>query len=357
MEVEIIHHLATTVLKHEKDLILASDACGNFDAMLALALGAERYNWTASQMTRSSIIRIADGRHPLMELVVPSFVPNDCDLGGDRDAPGSEDPEGSRVLVLTGPNHSGKSVLLKQVAIIVYLAQVGSFVPARRAVVGITDKIVTRISTRESLCHTQSAFAIDIRQIAQAMRCSTRMSLVLIDEFGKGTNPDDGAGLFAAVLDHFLSLGAEAPRLLAATHFHEVFEGGYLSAHEESLVLSHMSIQTCSEAVRAEDQITYLFKLVKGHSSSSFGGRCATLNGVPSTVVGRAEALSLRLSRNEDLCSLCVRLSLDEEKQLQCAERVARRFLHEDFDEISQGHRQFGSTLKTVLCSIISQGS
>ncbi|KAF4510494.1 hypothetical protein G6O67_002374 [Ophiocordyceps sinensis] len=260
MEVEIIHHLATSVLKHEKDLVLASDACGDFDAMLALALGAEKYNWTAPQMTRSNMIRIEDGRHPLMELVVPCFVPNDCDLGEDRESSGPGGPERRSVFVLTGPNHSGKSIFLKQVAIIVYLAHVGSFVPAGHAVVGMTDKIMTRISTRESMCRTQSAFAIDLRQVAQAMRCSTRMSLVLIDEFGKGTNPDDGAGLFAAVLDHFLSLGGHAPRLLVATHFHEIFEGHYLKMHG-NLLLSHMDVRTDWEALRAEDQITYLFKL------------------------------------------------------------------------------------------------
>lgn len=356
MEVEIIHHLATSVLKHEKDLVLASDACGDFDAMLALALGAEKYNWTAPQMTRSNMIRIEDGRHPLMELVVPCFVPNDCDLGEDRESSGPGGPERRSVFVLTGPNHSGKSIFLKQVAIIVYLAHVGSFVPAGHAVVGMTDKIMTRISTRESMCRTQSAFAIDLRQVAQAMRCSTRMSLVLIDEFGKGTNPDDGAGLFAAVLDHFLSLGGHAPRLLVATHFHEIFEGHYLKMHG-NLLLSHMDVRTDWEALRAEDQITYLFKLVRGHSSSSFGGRCAALNGVPSAIVGRAEALSLRLSRNEDLSSFGARLSVDEERQLHCAERVARRFLQEDFDEVPERPGQAESTLKMVLRSIISEGS
>ncbi|KAM4059327.1 mutS family protein [Hirsutella rhossiliensis] len=339
MEVEIIHHLATTVLKYEMDLVLASDACGDFDAMLALALGAEKYSWTAPRMTRSNMIQIEDGRHPLMELVVPCFVPNDCDLGGNRDTSGPGESEQASVFVLTGPNHSGKSIFLKQVAIIVYLAHVGSFVPAGRAVVGIADKIMTRISTRESMCRTQSAFAIDLRQVAQAMRCSTRMSLVLIDEFGKGTNPDDGA-----------------PRLLVATHFHEIFEGRYLNMHD-NLLLSHMDVRTDWAAQRTEDQITYLFKLVRGHSSSSFGGRCAALNGVPSAVVGRAEALSLRLSCNEDLSSFCARLSMEEERQLQCAERVARRFLQEDFDEITEGPGQAESTVKAVLCSIISEGS
>lgn len=324
--------------------------------MLALAIGADKYNWTAPQMTKADIIQIENGRHPLQELVVPSFVPNNTDLADGHETSRQEEPEPAQMLVLTGPNHSGKSIYLKQVAIIVYLSHIGSFVPAERAVIGITDKILTRISTRESVCRTESAFAIDLKQVAQAMRCSTRQSLVLIDEFGKGTNPDDGAGLLAAVLDHFLSLGAQAPKLLVATHFHELFEGRYLSGHA-GLLLGHMDVRTDWEADRVEDQITYLFKLTQGHSSSSFGGRCAALNGVPSVIVDRAEAISLLLSRNEDLSSSCARLSQEEERRLGVAESVARRFLEVDFGaEVSpDGHHD--STLKDVLCDILSTGT
>lgn len=185
------------------------------------------------------------------------------------------------------------------------------------------------------------------------MRSATRMSLVLIDEFGKGTNPDDGAGLLAAVLDHFLSLGPHAPRLLVATHFHELFEGGYQRGHE-GLVLSHMDVKTDWKADRIEDQVTYLFKLAQGHSSSSFGGRCAALNGVPGAVVDRAEAITLLLSRNEDLGSSCARLSQDEERRLEVVETVARRFLQADFggNVPRKGHDD-PATLKALLRDIL----
>ncbi|PNY29296.1 MutS protein [Tolypocladium capitatum] len=355
-EVEIIHHLATAVLEHEAALTTASDACGDFDAMLALAIGAEKYNWTAPQMTKAGIIQIENGRHPLQELVVPAFVPNDSDLCGGHETSRHGGLEPAQMLVLTGPNHSGKSIYLKQVAIIVYLSHIGSFVPADRAVVGITDKLLTRISTRESVCRTESAFAIDLKQVAQAMWCSTRQSLVIIDEFGKGTGPDDGAGLLAAVLDHFLSLGAQAPRLLVATHFHELFEAGYLGGHV-GLLLGHMDVRMDWEADRVEDQITYLFKLAQGHSSSSFGSRCAALNGVPGVIVDRAEAISLLLSRNEDLSSGCARLSQEEERRLEIAEAVARRFLAADFGGEVSPDEHHDSTLKDFLCDILSTGT
>lgn len=246
--------------------------------------------------------------------------------------PGSDGRQYPQALVLTGPNHSGKSVYLKQTAIIIYLAHIGSFVPASQATIGLTDKILTRISTRESMSGAESAFAIDLKQITLSTRCCTERSLVLVDEFGKGTNTDDGAALLAATLDYFLSLEQSAPRLLVATHFHEIFEGGYLEQHR-GLCLAHMDVRIDWDNSQVEDQVTYLFKLALGHSTSSFGNRCAALNGVPTSVVERAEAIGQLLARNEDLGAICTRLSETEEKQLEQAELTARRFLSESFDD------------------------
>lgn len=304
-------------------------------------------------MTRDNVVRINNGRHPLQELVVPSFVPNGCDLLGGAGISSPAVCEQTRMLALTGPNHSGKSIYLKQVAIIVYLAHVGSFVPADEATIGITDKILTRISTRESVNRTESAFAIDLNQVAQAIRSSTRRSLILLDEFGKGTNQDDGAGLLAATLDHFLSLGSNAPRMLVATHFHEIFDGRYFNQNA-NLLLGHMDVRTNWEAIDADNRVTYLFKLSRGHSSSSFGGRCAALNGVPSTIVDRSEAISLLLSRNESIGSAFETLSRDEEYRLGVAEGVARQFLQVDIgrNRTEEGHMHY-STIRSVLCDII----
>jgi DNA mismatch repair protein MSH5 len=124
------------------------------------------------------------------------------------------------MLIMTGPNYSGKSVYLKQVAVIVYMAHVGSFVPAESARIGITDKILSRVATRESVSRIQSAFMIDLQQVSLALSLATQRSLLIIDEFGKGTDSSDGAGLACAVFKHLLSLGTERPKVLGATHFH-----------------------------------------------------------------------------------------------------------------------------------------
>jgi DNA mismatch repair protein MSH5 len=124
------------------------------------------------------------------------------------------------MLILTGPNYSGKSVYLKQVALIVFMAHVGSFVPAESARIGLTDKILSRVTTRETVSRQQSAFMLDLQQISLALSLATRRSLLIIDEFGKGTESSDGAGLACAVMEHLLNLGTERPKVIGATHFH-----------------------------------------------------------------------------------------------------------------------------------------
>ena len=182
--------------------------------------------------------------HILQELTVSSFVANDTSLrGGEGDGASEEDADDSygtgtqpitssashhtyahkdsaSMLVLTGPNYSGKSVYLKQVALIVYMAHVGCFVPADSAKIGLTDNILSRVTTRETVSRVQSAFMMDLQQISLALSLATRRSLLIIDEFGKGTESSDGAGLACAVMEYLLSLGSERPKVVGATHFH-----------------------------------------------------------------------------------------------------------------------------------------
>ncbi|KAI9840473.1 MAG: MutS protein msh5, partial [Pleopsidium flavum] len=203
-EIEIVHELAQKVLEYEALLTVTSDICGELDSLLALVQGARMYKLTRPRITEENIIRIKGGRHPLQELTVPSYVANDAFLVG---GPGSEplagtgghenttifgssqlqsimeSTEGPSMLMMTGPNYSGKSVYLKQIALIVYMAHIGSFVPADGAKIGLTDKILTRIATRETVSKMQSAFMIDLQQVALATSLATRRSLVIIDEF------------------------------------------------------------------------------------------------------------------------------------------------------------------------------
>lgn len=234
-EIEISHELAQFVLEYETLLTNASDACGELDSILALAQGARSYKLRRPDVVNQNLLHIQGGRHLLQELSVPSFVPNDAFLVGGADikedygmAPASSisnqcKPTGKKspnMLILTGPNYSGKSVYLKQVALIVYMAHIGSYVPAEDARIGITDKILSRVATRETVSQRQGAFMIDLQQISQALNSMTPRSLLVIDEFGKGTDSISGAGLACAVFKHLIGMGTYRPKVIGATHFH-----------------------------------------------------------------------------------------------------------------------------------------
>jgi DNA mismatch repair protein MSH5 len=235
-EIEISHELAQFVLQYEELFTACSDVCGELDALLALAQGAKTYNLVRPRMTLENTIQIEKGRHILQERTVSQFIPNDTFVvGGAGNNESDADPrlglsscqsssvthEGKpSMLVLTGPNYSGKSVYLKQVALITFMAHVGCFVPAESAKIGLTDKILSRVTTRETVSRAQSAFMIDLQQISLSLNLATRRSLLIIDEFGKGTDASDGAGLACAVMEYLLGLGNERPKVIGATHFH-----------------------------------------------------------------------------------------------------------------------------------------
>lgn len=335
-EIEVIMGLAAAVLEHEEAILSAADLFGELDSLLALALAAEKYNWVAPRMTSSNVIDIVGGRHPLQELLVPSYIPNNCTMAGGCGTGGLEEDslppdrigKGSApsMLILTGPNNSGKSVYMKQVALIVYLAHTGSYVPATSATIGVTDRILTRIATRETVVNDESAFLVDLKQAAFSMNFATRRSLLLIDEFGKGTTSESGSALFAAYLTYFLDLGPERPKVLAGTHFHEVLENGLLKAGRD-VAFAHMDVRLDPQAEDVESQVTFLFHLLPGRGSSSLGVLCAATNDVPGDVIRRAEAIVALQERNENLVAACSDLSEEDKQGLAQAELVARRFL------------------------------
>ncbi|KAK6359117.1 MutS protein msh5 [Orbilia brochopaga] len=340
-EIEILYRLQERVLEYKDVMIACSNICAELDALMSLAHTAMEHNWVRPLMTDSNVVKISNGRHPLQERCVTVFVPNDTNIQGgagenaeninsnsmDED---DDDEAGKCMMIVTGPNFSGKSVYLKQVALIVYMAHIGSYVPAESATIGLTDAILTRIQTRESVTKTQSAFMIDLQQIAAALRLTSRRSLLIIDEFGKGTESTDGAGLACAVAEHLLELGAEAPKTLMTTHHHEIFENGFLEGHP-SLSHGQMRILLDRNADDARNQITYLYTLEKGRSISSFGTICAAMNGVDHSIVTRAEDLIIKLARGDDLASAITVLSPEEERDYGCAKHAATRFMALDF--------------------------
>ncbi|GME25550.1 DNA mismatch repair protein msh5 [Neofusicoccum parvum] len=355
-EIDITHELAQSILEHEDLLITTSDICAELDALLALSQGAKDHKLARPKVVADNVVQIRGGRHPLQELTVPSYVANDTLLVGSPDpelqverisseipttersnAPTSSTAmDGPKMLVLTGPNYSGKSIYMKQVALIVYMAHIGSFVPAESARIGLTDKILTRITAHESVSKIQSTFMIDLQQMSMALNAATPRSLLVIDEFGKGTDSNDGAGLVCGIFDYLLNLGNDCPKVLGATHFHEIFEEGYLLYHP-ALQFGHMEVRVDGTKNGVEDQITYLYNFRLGRSVSSFGTMCAAMNGISKEVVSRAEQLILVSVKGEDLVAACAVMPSGERAELEEAESIARAFLAADVGSHAHG--------------------
>lgn len=200
---------------------------------------AIRFNYTRPILSLDSSLDIVAGRHPIQEHIVENFIENDTRVSDTRG------------ILLSGPNASGKSIYLKQVALIIYMAQIGSFVPAKSATICLCDKILTRIQTRESVSKTSSSFMIDLNQISIILRNYTERSLVIIDEFGKGTESSNGIGLFCAVLENLVQ-SDHCPLIFCATHFHEIFA--------QDLFSSHLLEQKTMEIVQVGDGIDFLYR-------------------------------------------------------------------------------------------------
>ncbi|KAL2871981.1 MutS family protein MSH5 [Aspergillus lucknowensis] len=345
-EIEIVYDLAQRVLQFERVLVEASDVCGEIDSLLAMAQAVTSYNLVCPKMVQDNIIKIKGGRHILHELTVSSFLPNDAFLVGGRLEEHKMDhsqhaPEELRtgsnpsMLLLTGPNYSGKSVYMKQIALIVYLAQTGSFVPAESAEIGVVDKILVKSNSQDSVSQIQSTFMNDLQQISFDLRHITGRSLLLIDEFGKGTSENDGIGLACGILEYLLSL-EDAPKVIAATHFHEILANEFLRVRPR-LQLSHMEVRVSEETQEPDDQITYLYNFRLGRSDKSFGTICAALNGINQAIVDRANELASLSARGENLIAACAVLSAEEMQALQDADELARRFLAMDLSDACEG--------------------
>ncbi|OGP68672.1 MAG: DNA mismatch repair protein MutS [Deltaproteobacteria bacterium RBG_19FT_COMBO_43_11] len=253
------------------------------DALAALAEVAEKNRYICPEINGEDTIEIKDGRHPVVEAALKKegFVPNDCLL----------DLQSNRLLIITGPNMAGKSTYIRQIALIVLLAQMGSFVPAAYAKIGVVDKIFTRIGASDSLIKGQSTFMVEMTETAQILKNATSRSLVIIDEVGRGTSTFDGLSIAWAVAEYIHDLQqGKGVRAMFATHYHQLTD---LVATKEGVKNFNIAVKEWGE------KIIFLRKIMEGGTSRSYGIEVARIAGVPQEVIKRAKEILRNLEKGE----------------------------------------------------------
>jgi DNA mismatch repair protein MutS len=283
-ELEIMRELGAAVAESASILRSSAQAIGMIDALLSLAVSAVDLGWRRPEVNAGLRLSIKVGRHPLVENGLPAgtFVPNDLEL----------DPDTDQIVVLTGPNMAGKSTFLRQAAVIVLLAQCGSFVPAESAVVGLADRIFTRVGAHDDITAGMSTFMVEMTETANILNHATRSSLVIFDEVGRGTSTYDGLSIAQAVVEHLHESPKLGCRTLFATHYHE------LTALAERL--PHVSNQRV-EVLEDGETVRFLHRVVPGGADRSYGIHVAALAGLPSGVIARARQVLAELERQRPL--------------------------------------------------------
>jgi DNA mismatch repair protein MutS len=283
-ELEILRDLGSAVAESASILRSSAQAIGMVDALLSLAMTAEEHGWRRPEVNAGVRLSIKGGRHPLVERGLPAgvFVANDLEL----------DPDSEQIVILTGPNMAGKSTYLRQAAVIVLLAQCGSFVPAERAIVGLADRIFTRVGAHDDITAGMSTFMVEMTETANIINHATRSSFVILDEVGRGTSTYDGVSIAQAVVEHLHDSPKLGCRTLFATHYHE------LTALAERLPRVR---NERVEVLEDGETVRFLHRVVPGGADRSYGIHVAALAGLPSGVIARARQVLAELERQRPL--------------------------------------------------------
>ncbi len=257
-------------------------AVARLDVYASLALTAERNHYVRPKLNEKGLIDIKDGRHPVVEQMITNdlFIANDTYLDNGSHC----------ISVITGPNMAGKSTYMRQTALIVLMAQVGSFVPAKSANIGIVDRIFTRVGASDDLASGQSTFMVEMNEVANILRNATSRSLLILDEIGRGTSTFDGLSIAWAVIEHISNRKLLGAKTLFATHYHELteLEGKMSNVNNYCIAVKERG-----------DDIVFLRKIVKGGADRSYGIQVAKLAGVPDMVIDRAREIVEQLTDND----------------------------------------------------------
>ena len=285
LETKLFSELVQAILEYIQPIQLNASLIAKVDCLQSFADTAQKNNYVRPKISEGKIIDIRNGRHPVIEKQLPQgekFIANDIYL----------DPDSQQILMITGPNMSGKSAILRQTALITLLAQTGSFVPASSAEIGIVDKIFTRVGASDNISSGESTFMVEMNETASILHNISDRSLILLDEIGRGTSTYDGISIAWAIAEYLHENSQAKPKTLFATHYHELNE---MAASMPRIRNFHVTVKELAHTV------VFLRKLVQGGSEHSFGIHVAKMAGIPSKVVHRAQEMlkHLEASRSE----------------------------------------------------------
>ena len=283
LEYELYSEVRDLIASQIERIQKTAKAVAALDAFASLALVAERNNYVRPKINEKGVIDIKEGRHPVVERMIPNemFISNDTYL----------DDKKHRISIITGPNMAGKSTYMRQTALIALMAQIGSFVPAKSANIGLSDRIFTRVGASDDLASGQSIFMVEMTEVANILRNATSKSLLILDEIGRGTSTFDGLSIAWAVIEYISDSRLLGAKTLFATHYHELTE---LEGKIDNVN------NYCIAVKEKGDDIVFLRKIVKGGADKSYGIQVAKLAGVPELVIGRAKEIVEELS-DEDI--------------------------------------------------------
>lgn len=282
LEYKIFNDIRQEVIKNNTSIQKLAEFLADLDALCAFAEVADQNGYNRPEITTDGIILIEDGRHPVVEKMIlgERFVPNNIKMDNDE----------NQILIITGPNMAGKSTALRQVALLVLMAQMGSFVPAKKASISITDRIFTRVGALDNLSQGQSTFMVEMQETADILNNATGQSLVIMDEIGRGTSTFDGLSIAWAVAEYLHDIKAGGVKTLFATHYHELTELAKIKKRVKNYNI---------EVSEWNDEIIFLRKLVEGGTDRSYGIQVARLAGIPDTVIKRAKKILFNIENGE----------------------------------------------------------
>ena len=284
LEAKLFADVRQSVVEYAADIQLNAAMTGVIDVLLGFAEIARQYKYTKPDISDNNDLKITEGRHPVIEQLLPAgekYVPNDTVL----------DPDDSQVIIITGPNMSGKSSYLRQVGLIVLLAQIGSFVPAKKAVVGLCDRIFTRVGAMDNIARGESTFLVEMQESANILNNLTPKSLVLLDEVGRGTSTYDGISIAWAITEYIHENPNAKAKTLFATHYHEL----------NALASLYPRIKNSRVEVKeVGDKVIFLHRINEGTADHSFGIHVAQMAGLPDVVTKRAKEILKNLEKREE---------------------------------------------------------